>query len=149
MESGRDLERKRQIRLDSNVQEKERLSKQTSREKNRGKNREYDKIVKRDKRKDETFVSHESSLKRQTVFGSQLIDCIRKFEEKMSIGPVYICSSCHQTWFSDSVVHAKSIKTSGKSVVSACLTDLTSVDGKEWVCHTCLNALRSNKVPRL
>ena len=28
-------------------------------------------------------------------------------------------------------------------------TDFTSVGNEEWICHTCLSALRENKIPKL
>ncbi|CAC5425694.1 unnamed protein product [Mytilus coruscus] len=75
--------------------------------------------------------------------------CIKKFEEKTSDGPLFICTSCNQTWFSDSVVKAATIKQTHSQSFSNCLTDLQSVDNTEWICHTCQQSIRNNKIPRL
>ena len=37
-------------------------------------------------------------------FGSNLDESIRKFLDAISEGPIYVCSSCHQTYFANNVV---------------------------------------------
>ena len=81
--------------------------------------------------------------------GTNIEQCIRQFEKKISVGPVYVCTCCHQTWFSDSVVHAKSLYISLPIGFQQHLTHYKSVDNEEWICHTCMDALKKTKIPRL
>ena len=134
-ESQKNLGRKRESRKNPENLETERLAKQNWRNNNRAKEREYNKTVKQDKRKDTDFTEHESQLRKRNRYGSTLDDCIRKFEQKMSVGPIYICSCCHQTWFSDSVVDSKSIKSSNIPAASTCLTNLRSVNDRVDMSH--------------
>jgi hypothetical protein len=53
--------------------------------------------------------------------------CIRQFEKKISVGPVYVCTCCHQTWFSD----AKSLYISLPIGFQQHLTHYKSVDNEE------------------
>ena len=50
------------------------------------------------------------------------------------------------TWFGKSVSMLKNINISAKSVKLYC-TQFTSINNEEWVCHTCLGALRDGKWP--
>ena len=43
------------------------------------------------------------SKKRRKIHGSTLVECIKKFEDKIGKGPSYVCTCCHQTWFRDNV----------------------------------------------
>lgn len=65
----------------------------------------------------------------------------------MKIGPVYVCTCCHQTWFLKSVVKLDTTNLSASSK-SIC-TGLRSVDSTEWLCLTCCAALKDEKIPRL
>lgn len=60
-----------------------------------------------------------------------------------------MCTCCHQTWFSDSVVDAHSLHDSLAACIQHCLTNYKSVDNIEWICHTCQNSLKKAKIPRL
>ena len=125
------------------------MAKQTSRQDNPDRSKSYDKTRKQSKRKSSTFVEQEQTLKKRRIQGSTLTECIRKFEEKISEGPSYICTCCHQTWFSDSVVRADNLKKSISSAICKCLTNIKSVGNEEWICHTCFNSMKLNKIPRL
>ena len=59
-----------------------------------------------------------------------------------------MCTCCHQTWFRKSVSMLKNthIPVQNRRLY---YTKFTSVNGEEWVCHTCLNSLRDDKVPKL
>ena len=129
--------------------EKERLHKQNLRRKNPEKEKAYNKNKKQLKRKSSIFLENEQLLKKRKVQGSTIEECIKKFEEKISEGPLYICICCHQTWFSDSVVNACSFKKTTTTSIRRYLTELKSVEDKEWICHTCMKALKHDKIPRL
>ena len=65
----------------------------------------------------------------------------------MATGPVYVCSSCDQLLYKQAVQNANSLcKLNGEKVRSV-LLGKTSVDGIEWMCHTCNRYLRRGKMP--
>ena len=66
----------------------------------------------------------------------------------ISFGPIYVCSCCHQTWFRKSVSVLKNTHIPAESKRLHC-TEFTSVGNEEWICHTCLSALRDSKLPKL
>jgi hypothetical protein len=117
------------------------------RQNNADKDKSYNKAHKQSKRKSYTFLQHEQSIKKRKVQGFNLADCIKIFEEKISNGPSYIYTCCHQTWFCDSVVNVSTFKKSASPSVNMYLTNLKSVEDKEWICHTCLNSSKCNKIP--
>lgn len=69
------------------------------------------------------------------------------FHDSIKDGPLYICSSCTQTFFKHSVQRVDRTKFKHRDVLLACLTGYKSVDDKEWVCRTCVGALASGKIP--
>ncbi|XP_071138424.1 uncharacterized protein [Mytilus edulis] len=147
-ESERDFHRKQEYRSHPENLENERLKKQSLRQKNLDKDRCYEKTVKSSKRKNIAFTDHEKDLKKKRTHGITLDTCIRNFKTKINEGPTYICTSCQQTWFCDSVVSAKTIKMNTPANMSHCFTNFKSVQHIEWICHTCLNAIKRKKIPR-
>ena len=75
-------------------------------------------------------------------------ETIKQFHSDISIGLQYVCTCCHQTRFRKSVSMLKNTHISAESIRQYC-TGFTSVDNEEWVCHTCLSALRERKCPKL
>ena len=75
-------------------------------------------------------------------------NAIKQFHSDISIGPLYVCSCCHQTWFRKSVSILKNTYIPAESKRQHC-TNFISVNDKEWICHTCLSALRDSKIPKL
>ncbi|XP_061190194.1 uncharacterized protein LOC133198057 [Saccostrea echinata] len=142
-------EREAKKKKRDNVQqlEKERLCKQHSRRNYREKEKESERISKAKRRLDAEFTDHENKLMKKRCHGNSLEDCIKKFHEQVKIGPIYVCTCCHQTWFLKSIVNLNTtnLNASSKSIC----TGLRSVDGIEWLCLTCLSALRDGKIPRL
>ena len=74
-------------------------------------------------------------------------ESIKRFHSDISFGPVYVCSCCHQTWFRKSVSVLKNTHIPAESKRLHC-TEFTSVGNEEWICHTCLSALRDSKLPK-
>ena len=72
--------------------------------------------------------------------GLTIEESIKRFHSDISIGPLYVCSCCQQTWFRKSVSMLKNTHISADSKRLHC-TDFTSVGNEEWICHTCLSAL--------
>ena len=75
-------------------------------------------------------------------------ECIKKFHCDISIGPLYVCTCCHQTWFRKSVALLKNTHIPAEKRRQYC-TGFISVNNEEWACHTCLSALRERKCPKL
>ena len=75
-------------------------------------------------------------------------ESIIQFHSDISIGPLYFCTCCHQTWFRKSVSILKNTHIPAESRRQYC-TGFTSVNNEEWACHTCLSALRERKCPKL
>jgi hypothetical protein len=68
----------------------------------------------------------------------------REFWEAVKDGPIYVCCSCHQTWFRKSVKPV----TDGlirKATHGACAATMTEIS--QWVCRTCYEYLSKGKVP--
>ena len=74
-------------------------------------------------------------------------ECLKQFHDNIAVGPLFVCTCCHQTWFRKSVSVLKNT-----NIVTSSLnycTKLKSVNNEEWICHTCLSALKDHKVPKL
>ena len=81
-------------------------------------------------------------------YGSTVEKCIELFHSSTSTGPIYVCTCCHQTWFSESMTQVERL-TSNVSFKPGILTGMKSVQDKEWICRTCLSNIKKNKVPKL
>ena len=75
-----------------------------------------------------------------------LTDLVKKFQKPVSEGPLYICTCCEQLWYKHSVQHADKLRLTNTSM-SNHLQGIVSVNGKEWICCSCNEDLRKNKVP--
>ena len=64
----------------------------------------------------------------------------------MTTGPVYVCSSCDQLLYKQTVQNANSLRKLNGEKVRSVLLGKTSVDGIEWMCHTCNRYLRQCKM---
>ena len=74
-------------------------------------------------------------------------ECIKQFHSSIAVGPLFVCTCCHQTWFRKGVCMLKNINLPKSSRLY--LTKFTSVNDEEWICHTCMGAIRDGKVPKL
>ena len=74
-------------------------------------------------------------------------ECIKQFHSSIAVGPLFVCTCCHQTWFRKGVCMLKNINLPTSS--SLYCTKFTSVNDEEWICHTCMGAIRDGKVPKL
>ena len=134
---------KKKARENPYVLECERIKKQQKRQEKRKFNDDSGISVPRKRCKNETDTLPKSHQKDLTIEES-----IKRFHSDISIGPLYVCSCCHQTWFRKSVSMLKNTHISAESRILYC-TDFTSVGNEEWICHTCLSALRESKPPKL
>ena len=74
-------------------------------------------------------------------------ECIKQLHSSIAVGPLFVCTCCHQTWFRKSVCMLKNISLSTSSRLHC--TKLISVNDEEWICHMCVEALRDGKIPKL
>ena len=139
---------KKKARTDPLVLETERIRKQVWRSDVRNKLSENFSDCKRKatNRKDTLLYEEETKAAKCRKYGTNINTCIELFHKRISVGPVYICSCCHQTWFKDSVT--KVLANSNLSN-SQYLSGKISVDNEEWICITCKNSLINNRVPKL
>ena len=86
----------------------------------------------------------------EQMHGKCLKDSIRIFLQSMEEGPVYVCSSCHQTHFVDKVQDVASLQPgSHRTTLDSCLTGYKSICNKEWICMTCKRDIYNDLVPKL
>ena len=79
-------------------------------------------------------------------YKSTITDEIRKFHAYVSRGPEYICSCCDQLWYKHSVITAEKLRLSN-STAGKFLLSKASVDAIEWLCQSCYNYLKKDKIP--
>jgi hypothetical protein len=111
--------------------------------------RTVDKARKCLKRKDPEFKDRECRSRKQRKHGSCLDECIKLFHSNIATGPIYVCSSCHQTWFKHSVIKASTLRKNNTELLEQCLTGFKSVDNAEWICTTCRLSIKSGMIPKL
>ena len=111
------------------------------------KSKEKSELNKQSKMKVEQTLHIPGSHKSHQKKVKTIDDCIKEFHASILVGPLYVCTCCHQTWFRKSVSMLKN--THIPTRMRSYCTKFTSVNDEEWVCHTCLNSLKDNKAPRL
>ena len=153
-------ERDAQRRLSTEFREKENLKqkkhislkRKSSEFKDNENNRE--KYRKAQKRVSEEFRdkqnAHRQARMQVNMYGKNLLDSIKIFLDAVSTGPIYVCSSCLQTHFVDSVVDVSTLHP-GKHqpLLKKCLTQYKSIDKKEWLCLSCKREIYDGLVPKL
>ena len=81
------------------------------------------------------------------IYYKDIKECIKQFHSSIAVGPLFVCTCCHQTWFRKGVCMLKNINL--PKSIRLYLTKFTSVNDEEWICHTCMGAIRDGKVPKL
>ena len=132
------------------VLEQERIKKQQVRQLKRKTNEMFNSDVPNKQRKlCDDFSQDCGSSKISDKKGFKDInECIKDFHSNIAVGPIFVCTCCHQTWFRKSVSMIKNINISAKDIRLYC-TKFLSVNKEEWLCHTCLTTIRNGKVPKL
>ena len=115
----------------------------------RVKKQEYRKKKRKIDEMHECIVIEETSKKHKNKLDDHrdIKECIKQFHSSIAVGPLYVCTCCHQTWFRKGVCMLKNINLPKSSRLY--LTKFTSVNDEEWICHTCMGAIRDGKVPKL
>ena len=75
-----------------------------------------------------------------------MADLVAKFHKDVSEGPLFICTCCSQLWYKHSVCIAERTRLSNPNMIKH-LQNIISVDKKEWICRSCNEYLKKNKVP--
>ena len=119
-------------------------------EQNKHKHREKSAQGMKNTRKRKAYNHKEYLLKKKRKTGFTFEEAVNKFNEAIKVSCSYVCSSCHQTWFKQSVKTVSSLsKNIDTPLLLQCLTGYHSVANEEWICNTCINNIRHGKVPRL
>ena len=82
----------------------------------------------------------------ESIRSNTLKELVKKFHEAVSEGPLYICTCCNQLWYRHSVVQAGRIHVTNPNMVKH-LQNKISISNKEWLCSSCNDYLKKNKVP--
>ena len=73
----------------------------------------------------------------------------KNFTKSINQYPEYICVSCSRMLYKKSVISLPSsrLQNVDEELHVKCLSSNVSVEGKQWLCHTCCNYLKRNKLP--
>ena len=135
---------KRKARENPYILECERIKKQQIRQEKRKFNDNVEITVPRKSCKHDTDTLPKTCQKDFVT----IEESIKQFHSDISIGLLYVCTCCHQTWFRKSVSMLKNTHIPAESRRQFC-TGFTSVNNEEWAYHTCLSAFRERKCPKL
>ena len=116
-------------------------SPETLQNKKRSRNKEKYKAYKKRKK-----TSPNTQTTTQQTRDTSLEDIINKFHTSMAVGPIHVCTSCHQTWFQHSVSDVSKITSISDELRELCFTAHKSANNTEWLCNTCYNHLKKKKV---
>ena len=140
---------KQNARKNPFVLECERVKKQEYRRKKRkiDEVNEYIDLEETHKRRKNNFDDHRLEKTSDQSYFKDIKECIKQFHSSIAVGPLFVCTCCHQTWFRKGVCMLKNINLPTSSRLYC--TKFTSVNDEEWICHTCVGAIRDGKVPKL
>ena len=134
-----------------NIRKTERASKRKARNdtEKMQKMKTRDRISRRKRRTNSDVQETAKCYKKQRCHGIDLQSCIQIFFKEISVGPLYVCSVCEQTWFKHSVIRVTDSLRASDESENKCLTGYKSVDNVEWICRTCYVYLKDRKIPKL
>ena len=93
---------------------------------------------------------HKKASRKNDKHGTSLTESVDLFTRSISVGPIYVCSSCLQLNFPDYVCDVKSLHPGQHTdLLQRCLTNTLSVDNTEWICVTCKVDIYQDKIPKL
>ena len=70
------------------------------------------------------------------------------FQSKVKDGPIFVCTSCKQTFFRHSVQYTRPIsKYKHNDIARMCFTDTVSANNEEWICKTCSQSIQDGRIP--
>ena len=102
-------------------------------------------------RKNTEYARKEYLRRKEQRYGKSFSETVDKFKEAIRSSSSFVCSCCHQTWFSHSVKEVSSLNeiSLDKQLLNKCLTGYISVANCEWICNTCLFNVKQGKIPKL
>ena len=116
---------------------------------------QFEKDIKQRKRNDNEYRTRERKRDRirkqkgMSTKSKSLTELIVEFRTLVASSCDYVCTSCKQLWFKESVAPIHRVESADKSLLSKCITGVKSFDEKEWICHTCANSILHNRLPKL
>ena len=126
---------------------------QKSRQTTEGKQKNQETSAKRMKtlRTNQSYIDKEHLGWQKRRYGNTFSEAVGKFNAAICSGPSYVCSSCHQTWFKQSVRDIASLNKIklNMQLFKECLTGYISVANCEWICNTCLSSIKQGRIPKL
>ena len=131
------------------VLECERVKKQEYRKKKRKMDEvnEFIYLEETRKKRKNKFDDHRLEKTSDQSYFKDIKECIKQFHSSIAVGPLFICTCCHQTWFRKGVCMLKNINLPTSSRLYC--AKFTSINDEEWICHTCMGAIRDGKSPKL
>ncbi len=91
------------------------------------------------------------SVKVQTMRGdlkqTSYDQLIVNFHKLVATGPTLVCICCDQLWYKHSLVRVETVLKLDNEAVLRCIKTEEHCCTVQWVCHTCYNHLKQNKVP--
>ena len=140
---------KQNTRKNPFVLECERVKKQEYRRKKRNIDEvsEYLDLKETRKKRKNKFEDQQVERTSDQSYVKNINECIKQFHLSIAVGPLFVCTCCHQTWFRKGVCMLKNINLPTSSRLYC--TKFMSINDEEWICHTCMGAIRDGKVPKL
>lgn len=65
-------------------------------------------------RQNQQYSETEQKRNRLSKFGTNSVACVEKFHNSIKLGPVFVCTCCHQTWFHESVSNVENVSLEGE-----------------------------------
>ena len=95
-----------------------------------------------------TLQVNDNIRKKQARHPSTIEKIVSTFLIHKNEAPVYVCTSCHRQMYRQSVFSFRqSSYKASINFLEKCTTKYTSFAGLEWICKTCNNYLKKEKVP--
>ena len=82
----------------------------------------------------------------QTTRQTEYLLCVKKFHEKVKMGPFYVCVICNRCLYFSNVIKFD-LEKYDREFVNKLNTNVTSFDGNYYICKTCDTHTRKLKVP--
>ena len=91
-----------------------------------------------------------TSVNENNTSCSSLDEAITVFLQSTRDGPIYVCTSCQQTMFRDDVDPLTALRPRRHcDLLEKCVTGYVSVDGIEWLCHSCKRDIYNGLYPKM
>ncbi|KAL9986676.1 hypothetical protein ACROYT_G000850 [Oculina patagonica] len=74
-------------------------------------------------------------------------ELVVSFRELVATGPTFVCACCDQLWYKHSLVRTETVHKLNNESVQRCIRTNEQCCTAQWVCRTCYNHLKQNKVP--